>query len=420
MERIYACIDLKSFYASVECVLRGLNPITTNLVVADSEKTEKTICLAISPSLKSYGLAGRERLYKVMEKVEEINQEKLKNLPEKKFSSKSYNNEKVRLNPKCALDFIIAKPRMSLYIKYSTMIYNVYLKHLSSEDIFVYSIDEVFCDITNYLRYQKKSKEEFVTEIILDIMKTTGITATAGIGTNLYLAKVAMDILAKHEKANKDNVRLAYLDEQLYRKKLWDHVPITSFWRIGEGYALKLYENNLYTMGDICIKSLENEELLYDLFGVNAELLIDHAWGYENCTISDIKKYKPKNTSLSRGQVLPFAYDYLKAKIIVMEMMDLLSLDLVRYNLVCNALSLSIGYDTFSNGNVITKDYKRKISKLSHKVINLDYFTSSSKVLTKKIIELYEEIVDPQLLIRRVSLTAINTIHNRDKTPTTI
>lgn len=412
MERVYACIDLKSFYASCECHERNLNALTTNLVVADEERTEKTICLAVSPSLKSYGLKGRARLYEVISKVKEINSERKKN-NHGKLVGKSYNNEKIRMNPSLELDFIIAKPRMSLYIKYSTKIYNIYLKYLSSDDIFVYSIDEVFCDITNYLKYNKADAQEFITKIILDIEKETGITATAGIGTNLYLAKVSMDIMAKHAKPNKDNVRVFSLDEMSYRKYLWNHRPLTDFWRVGAGYSEKLEANDIYTMGDICRVALNNEELLYDLFGVNAELLIDHAWGYEPCTISDIKNYKPKNNSLSRGQVLHEAYDYLKAKLIVMEMMDLLALDLVENNYVTNMLILTIGYDVENLKNDYKKDtkkdyYGRVIPKNAHGTINIDHFTSSSKTLTKKVTELYEKITNPKLSIRRISLTAAN------------
>ena len=419
MEKVYACIDLKSFYASCECHERGLNPITTNLVVADKERTEKTICLAVSPSLKSYGIKGRARLFEVVSKVREINLERKKRIGGK-FSSKSYNNEKVRMNPNIELDYIIAKPRMSLYIKYSTMIYNVYLKYLSSDDIYVYSIDEVFCDLTNYLKYQKKTAEEFVTEMILDIERTTGITATGGIGTNLYLAKVAMDIMAKHTKPNGDNVRIAYLDEMLYRRLLWDHKPLTDFWRVGMGYAKKLEEHMMFTMGDVCRMSMENEELLYDLFGVNAELLIDHAWGYEPCSISDIKKYKPRNNSLSRGQVLHEAYDYLKAKLIVMEMMDLLSLDLVEHHFVCNGIILYVGYDASNindsyNGEIKRDYYGRRVPKEAHGSISIDHFTSSSKVLMEKVMELYKKIVDTKLLVRRISLTVTGVIDETKK-----
>ena len=355
MEKIYACIDLKSFYASVECVMRNLNPITTNLVVADSDRTEKTICLAVSPSLKSYGLKGRARLYEVISKVKKIKEERKKKI-KKDFIGKAYNNNIIKMNKDIELDFIIAKPRMSLYIKYSALIYNVYLKYLSSDDIFVYSIDEVFC-----LKYNKISAIDFVTKIIQDVIKETGITATGGIGTNPYLAKVAMDIMAKHARPNKDDVRIYYLDEMTYRKELWNHKPLTDFWRIGDGYAKKLEENKIYTMGDICKKSLEDEEFFYKLFGVNAEILIDHAWGYEPCTIKDIKNYKARSTSLSRSQVLHEAYDYIKSELIVREMIDLLSLDLIEKNLVTDNLVLTIGYDVSNLDNeykgIITKDY---------------------------------------------------------------
>ena len=299
MNRIYACIDLKSFYASVECVKRNLNPLDTNLVVADSTRTEKTICLAVSPSLKQYGLPGRARLYEVMQKIKEINKIRLKDNNYHKSTSKSYLDSELKSNKNLELDLIIASPYMKLYIDYSTKIYDIYLKYLSKEDIYVYSIDEVFCDITDYLDTYKLSKEELVTKIIKDIYDTTGITATAGIGTNMYLCKIAMDIVAKHTKPNSYGVRIASLDEMSYRKLLWSHVPLTDFWRVGKGYATKLNEHNIYTMGDIALCSINNEDLLYDLFGVNAELLIDHAWGYESCTMKDIKSYKPLNNSIS-------------------------------------------------------------------------------------------------------------------------
>ena len=412
MDKVYACIDLKSFYASVECVMRKLNPLTTNLVVADSSRTEKTVCLAVSPSLKEYGLSGRARLYEVIEKVKTINLERKKRI-KKDFISKSYDNNKVKLNPNLELDFIIAKPRMSLYIKYSTMIYNIYLKYLSKDDIYVYSVDEIFCDITNYLKYSKLTKEEFISKIVLDIYKITGITATAGIGTNLYLAKVAMDILAKHAKPNSDNVRLFYLDEMLYRKLLWNHKPITDFWRVGKGYAKRLLELKVFTMGDIALLSYENEELLYKMFGVNAEILIDHAWGYEPCTIKDIKSYKPINNSLSRGQVLHEPYDYLSGKLIVTEMIDLLALDLVHSNYKTNCIVLNINYDISNLKNNyqgdVTKDYYgRMVPKEAHGSILIDHYTSSVKLLTTKILELYEKIVNSKLLIRRVTITVCN------------
>ena len=309
MNRIYACIDLKSFYASVECKERGLDPLTTNLVVADSQRTEKTICLAVSPSLKSYGIPGRARLFEVVQKVRDANNKRKKANNIYRFTSKSSNITELNKNKYLEIDFIIAKPRMSYYIKYSTDIYNVYLKYLSKEDIYVYSIDEIFCDITNYLSYSNLSPKELVTKIIHDVYKTTGITATAGIGTNPYLAKVAMDIVAKKAEPDKYGVRIAYLDEFGYRKFLWSHKPLTSFWRVGVGYAKKLEEHNLYTMGDIARCSLNNEDLLYKLFGVNAEILIDHAWGVEPCTIKDIKSYKPQRNSISTGQVLHCPYD---------------------------------------------------------------------------------------------------------------
>ncbi len=316
MNKIYMCIDLKSFYASVECKERGLDPITTNLVVADESRTQKTICLAVSPSLKSYGIPGRTRLFDVVQKVKEINNYRKKINHNKPFTGKSYNNEQIKLNNSLELDYIIATPRMKLYIDYSTKIYNVYLKYLTKEDIYVYSIDEVFCDITSYLNLYKTSAEQLATKIIQDVYDTTGITATCGLGTNLYLAKIAMDILAKHIEPNSQNVRIAYLDELSYRKQLWHHQPLTDFWRIGHGYANKLQKYHLYTMGDIARCSINNEDLLYKLFGVNAEILIDHAWGYEPCTINDIQKHKPKTNSLSSGQVLKQPYQVKNMKII--------------------------------------------------------------------------------------------------------
>ena len=420
MERIYACIDLKSFYASIECVLRGLNPLTTNLVVADEERTEKTICLAISPSLKSYGLKGRARLFEVNEVVKKINMERKKCLGRKEFTGKSFNNEVIRMNPNIMLDFVIAKPQMSLYIKYSTMIYNIYLKHVSKDDIYVYSIDEVFMDITDYLKYPKCSPEEFITRIILDIEKETGITATGGIGTNLYLAKVAMDIVSKHIKPNKNNVRIAFLDEMTYRKTLWNHKPITDFWRVGTGYAKSLLNNNIYTMGDICRTSLDNEELLYDLFGINAELLIDHAWGYEPCTIKDIKKFKPRTNSLSRGQVLHEPYDYAQTKIIVTEMADLLSLDLVSQKYLTDEIVLYIGYDITNinetyHGEIKSDHYGRKIPREARGNIHMKHKTSSSKLIMKASVELFEKIINPRLLVRRISIAAVNLISEDSK-----
>ena len=413
MNRIYACIDLKSFYASVECKERGLDPLTTNLVVADSERTEKTICLAVSPSLKSYGIPGRARLFEVVQKVREVNYKRKKANNIYRFTSKSSNITELNKNKNVEIDFIIAKPRMSYYIKYSTDIYNVYLKYLSKEDIYVYSIDEIFCDITDYLSYSKLSPKELVTKIIHDIYETTGITATAGIGTNPYLAKVAMDIVAKKAAPDKYGVRIAYLDEFGYRKFLWSHKPLTSFWRVGVGYAKKLEEHNLYTMGDIARCSLNNEDLLYKLFGVNAEILIDHAWGVEPCTIKDIKSYKPQRNSMSTGQVLHCPYDYKKTKLIVKEMADSIALDLVSKNLVTDQLILVIDYDGKNISNSYqgetTKDYYgRTVPKHANGTINLPHKTSSSKYITEEIIKLYDKIINKNLLTRRITIVANN------------
>ena len=411
MSRIYACIDLKSFYASVECVKRNLNPLDTNLVVADSTRTEKTICLAVSPSLKQYGLPGRARLYEVMQKIKEINKIRLKDNNYHKFTSKSYLDSELKSNKNLELDLIIASPNMKLYIDYSTKIYDVYLKYLSKEDIYVYSIDEVFCDITDYLDTYKLSKEELVTKIIKDIYDTTGITATGGIGTNMYLCKIAMDIVAKHTKPNSYGVRMASLDEMSYRKLLWSHVPLTDFWRVGKGYATKLNEHNIYTMGDIALCSINNEDLLYDLFGINAELLIDHAWGYESCTMKDIKSYKPSNNSISSGQVLHCPYNYNDTKIIIKEMTDSLILDLVKKNLVTDSVALVIDYDINNkeyNGTLTLDHYGRKVPKPSNGRINLDYKTSSQEIIIPKIIELYNKILNKSLLIKRVTIVFNN------------
>ena len=420
MNRTYICIDLKSFYASVECKERNLDPLTTNLVVADPTRTEKTICLAVSPSLKSYGIPGRARLFEVIQKIKEVNIERRRKINYRKFIGKSSNIEELNKNNNLEVDYIIAPPRMSYYMKYSTDIYNVYLKYIAPEDIYVYSIDEVFCDITNYLNYNKMSAEELVTKMIHDVYETTGITATAGIGTNMYLAKVAMDIVAKHSEPDKYGVRIAKLDEMTYRQKLWSHRPLTSFWRVGPGYAKKLEANHIYTMGDIARCSINNEELLYKLFGVNAELLIDHAWGYEPCTIKDIKSYKPVRNSLTSGQVLHCAYDYKKTKLIIKEMADSLSLDLVSKNLVTDQLILTIGYDIENltnpnlknkySGEVTIDHYGRKVPKHAHGTINLDHKTSSSKLITESTIKLYDRIINKDLLVKRINLVAGNVI----------
>ena len=400
MEKVYMCIDLKSFYASVECIERGLDPLNTNLVVADESRTEKTVCLAITPSLKQYGLGGRARLFEVIQKVKSINYERRKNNNYKKFNSKSFLDSELKKDRTLELDFIIAPPQMKKYMKYSTNIYKIYLKYLAPEDIFVYSIDEVFCDITTYLSMYQMTAKELVSKIIKDVYDTTGITATAGIGTNMYLAKVCMDIVAKHTEPNEIGVRIAEIDEMSYRKLLWNHKPLTSFWRVGKGIADKLEKNGLYTMGDVARCSLNNENLLYKLFGVNAELLIDHAWGWEPTTIEEVKAYKPERNSISSGQVLHSPYKYENAKLIVREMIDLLSLDLTDKHLVTKQLVLDIGYDIENltnpaikkmyNGEITIDNYGREVPKHSHGTINLDYNTSSSKVLSKKCIELYD------------------------------
>lgn len=418
MKKIYMCIDLKSFYASVECRERGLDPLTTNLVVADKSRTEKTICLAVTPSLKTYGIPGRARLFEVVQKVKEINFERRIYAPNHKFSKKSFNDVELKKCPWLELDFIIAEPRMAYYMKYSSDIYNIYLKYLAPEDIYVYSVDEVFCDITNYLKSYKMTPKELTTTIIQDVFNTTGITATAGIGTNLYLAKIAMDIGAKHVKPNEHGVRIAELDEMSYKKLLWSHRPITDFWRVGKGYSKKLEANNMYTMGDVARCSIENEDLLYKLFGVNAELLIDHAWGVEPCTLENIKNYKPSTKSLSLGQVLHCPYDYEKTKLIVKEMTDLLVLDLVEKHLITNQIVLTIGYDTENlkmtnnekkyRGETTTDRYGRQIPKHAHGTINLEESTSSTKIILHKTMELYERIIDKNLLSRRINVVANN------------
>ena len=414
MNRIYACIDLKSFYASVECVERGLDPIKTNLVVANESRTEKTICLAVTPALKKYGLSGRSRLYEVVQKVKEINYKRKSSIKYKDFIGSSCNEDELLKNKYLSLDYIVATPRMALYIKYSVMVYNVYLKYLSSDDIFVYSIDEIFCDITNYIKYYKLSPKKLISKIIQDVYKTTGITATSGIGTNLYLAKVAMDIVAKHIEPDSNGVRVALLDEMKYKELLWNHKPITDFWRVGRGYSKKLEANNIFTMGDVALASINNENLLYNLFGVNAELLIDHAWGYEPCTIKDIKNYRPVNNSLSSGQVLHCAYDYSKTKIVVSEMAEELSLSMISKNIVAKTFTLTIGYDIENinntninyTGEVVLDMYGRSIPKHAHGTINLDHYTSSTKIIVSSINKLFDEIVDKNLLIRRINLSA--------------
>lgn len=409
------CIDLKSFYASVECVERKLDPLKTNLVVADESRTDKTVCLAISPSLKQYGLGGRARLFEVKQKVKEINLQRRKLNNYRKFSGKSYLDEELKKNKNLELDFIVAPPRMAYYMKYSTNIYNIYLKYIAPEDILVYSIDEVFIDITDYISFYKCTPRQLVTKMIKDVYETTGITATAGIGTNMFLAKVAMDIVAKKCKPNEFGVRIAGLDEMTFRKKLWDHKPITDFWRVGKGIANKLAKNNMNTMGDVARCSHYNEDLLYKLFGVNAELLIDHAWGWEPCTIEIAKSYKPTETSLSSGQVLHEPYDNKKAKIIVQEMADNLALNLVNKKFLTKQLVLTINYDieNLTNPDIFNKyfgeitldSYGRKIPKHSHGTVNLEHYTSSSSIIMESFVNLFDKISNPILLIRKLNLT---------------
>ena len=418
-ERIYATIDLKSFYASVECVERGLNPMTTHLVVADAARSEKTICLAVSPSLKAYGIPGRARLFEVVQRVKEINSERKWAAPHHQLEGASCDVYALKRYPELALDYIAAVPRMALYLEYSARIYSVYLKYIAPEDIHVYSIDEVFLDLTDYLHTYHKTARELVKTIIQDIYQTTGITATAGLGTNLYLSKVAMDIMAKRTPADEDGVRIAELDEIRYRRELWTHRPITDFWRVGKGYARKLEEKGLYTMGDIARCSLgtaqdfHNEDLLYKLFGINAELLIDHAWGYEPCTMADIKAYKPERSSVGSGQVLHTPYTYEKAKLVVQEMTELLVLDLVEKQLLTNQIVLTVGYDIDNpqyHGDVTIDYYGRKVPKHAHGTENLAQYTSSARLIVSAMMQLYERIVDKNLMVRRVNLTAGNII----------
>lgn len=420
--RIYIAIDLKSFFASVECRERNLDPLTTNLVVADSSRTEKTICLAVTPSLKSYGIPGRPRLFEVVQKVKEANEDRKRKTPGKRLEGSSYNDLELKENSALALDYIIAPPRMAYYMEYSTRIYNVYLKYVAPEDMHVYSIDEVFMDVTSYLKIYNMTPNEFARTVIQDVLQTTGITATAGIGTNLYLCKIALDIVAKHTEPDENGVRIAELDEMSYRRLLWCHKPLTDFWRVGRGYTKKLEENGLYTMGDIARCSIgkpneyHNEELLYKLFGINAELLIDHAWGYEPCTIAEIKAYKPATNSLCSGQVLQCPYTYEKAKLVVREMTELLVLDLVDKGLVTDQIVLTVGYDIENltdpkrrsayKGAVTTDHYGRKVPKHAHGTANLDRQTSSTRLIDKAITELYDRIVDKNLLVRRINISA--------------
>ena len=429
-QHTYIAIDLKSFYASVECRERGLDPLDTNLVVADESRTDKTICLAVTPSLKSYGIPGRARLFEAKQKVREANAARQAKALGHRLRGSSCFLSELQANPSLALDFIIAPPRMAYYMQYSTRIYSIYMKYVSPEDIVVYSIDEVFMDVTHYLDTYKLSAHDLAMKMILDVLETTGITATAGIGTNLFLSKVAMDVVAKHIPADENGVRIAELDEMKFRRELWDHRPITDFWRIGRGYAKKLEQNGLYTMGDIARcsvgKSNEfyNEELLYRLFGINAELLIDHAWGWEPCTMEYIKAYKPSTNSLSSGQVLSCAYDAEKAKLVTLEMADALVLDLVDKGLVVDQMVLTIIYDTENisdpnrrarYGGEVEKDfYGRLAPKKAHGSINLGEYTSSTKKIMRATAELYDRIVNKTLLVRRMYVVANHALPESD------
>ena len=399
MGRTYAAIDLKSFFASVECILRGLDPLKAKLVVADESRTEKTICLAVTPALKAYGIPGRARLFEVNQKVREVQRR---------------TGEKI--------EFTIAKPQMAKYVEYSTKVYNVYLKYVSAEDIHAYSIDECFLDLTRYLKLYKKTARELVKTIIQDVFTTTGITATGGIGTNLYLCKIAMDVMAKHVEADSDGVRIAELDEMSYRKQLWSHRPITSFWQVGRGIAERL-ENcrlnagrGIYTMGDIARVSVKNPEALYKLFGVNAEILIDHAWGYEPCTIADIKKAKPRNRSTGEGQVLQDPYPFDKARLVVREMVDTVSMTLIAHDLVTNAMVLTVGYDRENvdkgiyRGETVMDVYGRMLPKPAHGTANIGYYTSSQSVMADAVMKLFDRIVDPKLTVRRLNLVAVDIV----------
>lgn len=416
MDRFYIAIDLKSFYASVECVERGRDPMKTNLVVADASRTDKTICLAVSPALKVWGIPGRPRLFEVIQAVRGINAFRRSKAPGRQFSGKSDDADALAQNPALELDFIAAPPRMAKYMEFSTKIYEIYLKYVAPEDIHVYSVDEVFIDATPYLRTYRLTAEEFARKLVREVFDTTGITATAGIGTNLYLSKVAMDIVAKHTPADKFGARIASLDENRYRQQLWDHRPITDFWRVGRGYARQLEAHGLFTMGDVARCSLENEALLYKLFGVNAELLIDHAWGWEPCRIGDIKAYRPESQSMGAGQVLSCPYSFEKARIIVREMADALTLDLAEKGLVTDQMVLTVGYDRESlldpqirksyTGQITRDAYGREIPIHGHGSVNLGIWCASTRLITEKAVELYDRIANPNLLIRRVNLVA--------------
>lgn len=424
-QKTYIAIDLKSFYASVECVERGLDPLKNNLVVADEGRTEKTICLAVSPSLKAHGISGRARLFEVIESVKQVNNNRKLNINYADFKGESYNADELK-DDYFKLSYIVAPPRMNLYKKYSNRIFAIYSNFVSPEDILVYSIDEVFIDATNYLSSRGVTAHQLAMDMIKAVLSETGITATAGIGTNMYLAKVAMDIVAKHIEADKDGVRIAELDEMSYRKLLWNYRPITDFWRVGRGIGKRLESVGIYTMGDIAKCSLGsdtefyNEDLLYKLFGINAELLIDHAWGWEPCTIDDVKSYKPDTKSISSGQVLTRPYSFDETAVIVREMAELLALDLVDKKVTTNQIILTLNYDTENikngyKGEITVDGYGRKIPKHAHGTSNINRFTSSSKLIVNAAMDVFYRIADRSLSVRKVSICA-NHITDENKT----
>ena len=414
VQRTYIAIDLKSFYSSVECVDRNLDPLSTNLVVADVRRTEKTICLAVSPSLKAYGIGGRARLFEVVQRIREVNNQRQRQAPQHRLTDKSHNDPELKEHPDWAVDYIVAPPRMAHYIEVSSKVYSIYLKYIAPEDIHVYSIDEVFMDVTNYLRTYKMSAHQVTMTIIRDVLSQTGITATAGIGTNMYLCKVAMDIVAKKIPGDKDGVRIAELDEMTYRRELWDYTPLTKFWRVGRGIANKLAQYGIDTMGKIARVSEQNEELLYKLFGVNAELLIDHAWGWEPCTIEAVKAYRPESNCFSSGQVLQEPYNFKKARVVIQEMADGMALDLVSKRMVTDQLVLTVGYDAECltrpeirekyHGEITTSYYGKPVPKHAHGTSNFDKPTSSSRMIIDAAAALFDRLVNPDLLIRRLNI----------------
>ena len=422
--RTYIAIDLKSFYASVECVERGLNPLTTNLVVADASRTEKTICLAVTPSLKAFGIGGRARLFEVVQRVRQVNAQRRRHAPGYQLQGEATDSRDLAAHPEKALGYLVAPPRMAYYIDYSARIYSIYLKYIAPEDIHVYSVDEVFIDATNYLGTYKITPHELARRMIAHVLRETGITATAGIGTNLYLCKVAMDIVAKHLPADKDGVRIAELDEMNYRRQLWSHQPLTDLWRVGHGIAHKLEACGMHTMGDVARQSIDNEALLYKLFGVNAELLIDHAWGWEPCTMKAIKSYRPRSNSFSSGQVLAEPYTFKKARVVMREMADAMAIKLVSLRLVASQVGIYVNYDSESlkqgtyTGEVVGDYYGRYVPKPAHAGANLPCPTSSARIITEVVMQMFDQSVDPKLLVRRLTITVNQVVDENDSSVT--